>query len=211
MEYHVPRSKRHQDTWERLVKASQELFSELGFHGTTTKAIAERAGLTEMTLFRHFPTKRALYETTFYPALRSLTAPESLNGLKAVLTHPQLNTEQKLTAIVVNRIEYFYTNTNVLLLLLQELLLNSEFKERFKAFWSEQLLELYSRWLADSKADGSLRPLADSTILESLITLTVGHCLSQILFSQPDPSRARLEAEPIVQVLMHGIGPSENG
>lgn len=211
MEQSAVHEPRPRDTQSRLVQASQELFSELGFNGVTTKAIAERAGVTEMTLFRYFPTKRDLYETAFYPALRALTAPESLNGLKAVLTNPALNTEQKLTAIIVNRVEYFYTNPNVLLLLTQELLLNADFKERFKTFWSNQLLELYSSWLADSKADGSLRPLADATILESLITLTVGHCLSRILFFEPDLSQARLEAETVAQVLIHGIGFSEKG
>jgi AcrR family transcriptional regulator len=44
----------------RLAKAAQELFAEKGFDGTTAAEIAERAGLTERTFFRHFPDKREI-------------------------------------------------------------------------------------------------------------------------------------------------------
>ncbi|WES63050.1 helix-turn-helix domain containing protein [Microbacter sp. GSS18] len=47
-------------TREALLTAALELFAERGYAGATTAAIAERAGVSEMTLFRHFPTKDAL-------------------------------------------------------------------------------------------------------------------------------------------------------
>lgn len=37
-----------------------ELFAERGYDATATAQIAERAGVSEMTLFRHFATKEAL-------------------------------------------------------------------------------------------------------------------------------------------------------
>ena len=42
----------------RLEQAALELFGERGFESTTVAAIAERAGLTERTFFRHFTDKR---------------------------------------------------------------------------------------------------------------------------------------------------------
>lgn len=42
----------------RLQQAALELFSEQGFDETTVAEIAERAGLTERTFFRHFADKR---------------------------------------------------------------------------------------------------------------------------------------------------------
>lgn len=43
---------------ERLVHAALDLFAEQGYEDTTVIQIAERAGLTKSTFFRHFPDKR---------------------------------------------------------------------------------------------------------------------------------------------------------
>jgi AcrR family transcriptional regulator len=46
------------DSRGRLEQAAMELYSEQGFEKTTVAEIAERAGLTERTFFRHFADKR---------------------------------------------------------------------------------------------------------------------------------------------------------
>jgi len=46
---------------ERLLAAASTLFAQRGYRGTTTKDIAEAAGITERTLFRHVPSKAALF------------------------------------------------------------------------------------------------------------------------------------------------------
>ncbi|MGH3505370.1 MAG: TetR/AcrR family transcriptional regulator [Nocardioidaceae bacterium] len=43
---------------ERLALAALDLFEERGYEDTTVIEIAERAGLTKSTFFRHFPDKR---------------------------------------------------------------------------------------------------------------------------------------------------------
>ena len=45
---------------ERLVVAAIDLFTERGYDATTVAQIAERAGVTKSTFFRHFPDKREL-------------------------------------------------------------------------------------------------------------------------------------------------------
>ncbi|MGH7502725.1 MAG: TetR/AcrR family transcriptional regulator [Longimicrobiales bacterium] len=48
------------DNRERILDAAQRLFGELGYRGTTTRRIADAAGVNEVTLFRHFGTKGEL-------------------------------------------------------------------------------------------------------------------------------------------------------
>ncbi|MER7281931.1 TetR/AcrR family transcriptional regulator [Dactylosporangium sp. NPDC000244] len=45
---------------ERLVVAAVDLFTEQGFDDTTVAQIAERAGVTKSTFFRHFQDKREI-------------------------------------------------------------------------------------------------------------------------------------------------------
>lgn len=50
-------SNRKQATQDAIVEAAYNLFSRKGFGGTTTREIAESAGVSELTLFRHFQNK----------------------------------------------------------------------------------------------------------------------------------------------------------
>jgi AcrR family transcriptional regulator len=49
-------------TREKILGTALKLFSERGYLGTTTKEIATLAGITETTLFRHFPSKEVIFE-----------------------------------------------------------------------------------------------------------------------------------------------------
>ncbi|MGZ8177486.1 TetR/AcrR family transcriptional regulator [Williamsia sp. SKLECPSW1] len=46
------------DARERMIVAAVDLFTEQGYDATTVAQIAERAGVTRSTFFRHFPDKR---------------------------------------------------------------------------------------------------------------------------------------------------------
>ena len=45
----------------QILAVATDLFARQGFHGTTTRQIAEKAGIKEIILFRLFPTKHDLY------------------------------------------------------------------------------------------------------------------------------------------------------
>ena len=45
----------------QIAEVAMRLFSERGFRGTTTKEIAQAAGVSEAIIFRHFATKEELY------------------------------------------------------------------------------------------------------------------------------------------------------
>jgi AcrR family transcriptional regulator len=44
-----------------ILRAAFGAFAEHGYLGTSTRDLARAAGVTEVTLFRHFPTKEALF------------------------------------------------------------------------------------------------------------------------------------------------------
>jgi AcrR family transcriptional regulator len=65
------------ETRGKILKTGLKLFSKKGYLGATTKEIARDAGIAEVTLFRHFPSKEKLFEEvintySFLPALKEL-------------------------------------------------------------------------------------------------------------------------------------------
>src|ERR1700686_1466089 len=72
------------------VAAAVPLFARKGFAGTTTRELAELAGISEALLFKHFPSKQLLYREILQlgcegdPALQQLAA---LQPSTATLVH----------------------------------------------------------------------------------------------------------------------------
>jgi AcrR family transcriptional regulator len=86
---------------EAIIKAVRRVFAERGFHGTTTRALADAAKVSEALLFKHFPTKEALYSAmqAFCSAERD---PERLERIKAL--EPSTATLVVIVHLMVARI-----------------------------------------------------------------------------------------------------------
>lgn len=50
------------DTVQKIIDAALKVFGEKGYKGATTRVIAEKAGFSELTLFRKFKTKENLFD-----------------------------------------------------------------------------------------------------------------------------------------------------
>lgn len=65
------RASRQNETRQRIVEATVHLHQTLGGSKTTISAIAEKAGVERLTVYRHFPDEKALFTacTSHYMAL----------------------------------------------------------------------------------------------------------------------------------------------
>ncbi len=64
-------------TKKKILESALKLFSQKGYLGATTKEIAKEAKITEVTLFRYFPSKENLFEEvintySFLPKLKEI-------------------------------------------------------------------------------------------------------------------------------------------
>ena len=57
---------------DEILKTAFPLFARRGYEGTTTRELALAAGVTEPILYRHFPSKEALFEAVFDGAERRI-------------------------------------------------------------------------------------------------------------------------------------------
>ena len=87
------------DARGRLQRAAVDLFAEQGFAATTVPQIAERAGLTTRTFFRHFADKReVLFDGDEIPAMAASLMREARGDLDPIaLAADRLRTVAAMT------------------------------------------------------------------------------------------------------------------
>jgi AcrR family transcriptional regulator len=77
------RAARVDETRQRIVDAAVQLHGTVGPAGTSIAGIAERAGVTRLTVYRHFPDEAALFDacSTHWLAQQKLPDPTTWEQL----------------------------------------------------------------------------------------------------------------------------------
>jgi AcrR family transcriptional regulator len=67
-----------------ILAAAEELFLALGFRATSMDLVAQRAGVSKMTVYAHFPSKRALFAAIIDDLARQLARAIEAPALKDI-------------------------------------------------------------------------------------------------------------------------------
>jgi AcrR family transcriptional regulator len=141
-----------------IIAAAVPLFARKGFTGTTTREIAEAANISEALLFRHFPSKKLLYDAILQlgcegdPALERLADLEPSTATLVRMVH--FMTRHFLLAAGDERADLDAR----LRLLLHSCLEDGEYaRELFERIF-ERVHPLFAASLALAIAAGDLRP-----------------------------------------------------
>ncbi|MEH7178022.1 TetR/AcrR family transcriptional regulator [Neobacillus vireti] len=101
-------------TDEKILKVAIDMIAKKGFKGATTKQIAEKAGVSEMTLFRHFPNKKKILEAAIDRYYYSFQ-------MKELFEHKLIwNLEKDLLMIAQTYHTIMKKNKNVIKIAIQE-------------------------------------------------------------------------------------------
>lgn len=102
---------------EQIIQSALSVFIEKGFSGTTTAELAKTAGISEVTLFRHFSSKQEIFHAGVEPILF-----ESLTNDMPVI-EGKIGVEA-LSNILFKRIKFLADHRGIIKLILNEHLLN---------------------------------------------------------------------------------------
>ncbi len=193
-------------TQEKILKAALELFAERGYEGTKTQAIAKRAGFTEKTLFKHFPSKQELFTQTVYPAFLNLMQPLMFGSLQAIIKDEEMSLRDRLKALFKNRLSFMQKHPDQFRLIAQQLLFNPEFRKPFISFWQEQILPSMKPLLEQARASGEIRKLSDDTLLRTIISSVIGYAVHRTILNTNSETNTDKDIDSLVDVLMKGIG-----
>lgn len=111
-----------EDRRKQILSAALDVFVEKGYNGATTSEIAKAANISEVTLFRHFDSKKEIFSSSIEPIVLT-TLKESIMASK------ELSKREQLEYILIERIKLVSKNRRVIRLLLMESQINSELSE----------------------------------------------------------------------------------
>lgn len=160
---------------KQILDAAARLFAERGFHLTTTRHIAEAAGISEGTLYNYFRNKDDL----LIGLLQNLVDVQQLqNNLNTAL--PQ---EPQAYLVSVLRARRDFTSQNMLYLqsIISEIFVNPALRQRYFEEFYLPSVEHVSAHLRDRVASGQLDATDVTMTSRLVISILFGIFMLQVL------------------------------
>ena len=191
------------DRKKQLLEIAMKLFSDKGFDGTSTREIAEAAGVNEALIFRHFRSK----EDLFWAVLSDRVERRGRNRRIRELTKSEGDFREVLVAIAETLLDRTDDDAAVTRLLLYSALRNRELSHRFFRTYGQEKLETLADHIRVGIAAGRLRAVNPAIAARSFLGMIVYHYLVEEVFGVPHAQglSTRELAEELVSIFIEGI------
>ena len=187
-------------TKQQLLEATLKLISEKGYLGATTREISREAGVTELTLFRHFGTKERLFEEL----LKSYTF---LPKLKEILPElDQLAYEDALTLVATNFLLTMKERKAMMKILLTEVHLYPEkIRNTYASFVNESRATLASYFVSQQKK-GLLQNVSPEIAVRAFMGMLFNYFRTEEIMKENGMTKKRMERHirEFVYIFVHG-------
>ena len=190
----------------QILRVAMSLFSQRGFGGTTTKEIAQAAGVSEAMVFRHFATKQELYSAILdHKACSGDTMnPEQMvaDALK------QKDDRAVFEQLALGALDHHEVDPEFQRLLLHSALEGHELAEMFFEKFIRRVYELLGGYITERQRDGAMIKIDPLIVVRSFIGMIIHHSLNNNLW---DPKRRLLKisnqeaAKHFTSILLNGI------
>jgi len=188
-------------TRRKLLEATLELISSKGYHGATTREIASRAGVSELTLFRRFGKKERLFEEM----IRSFTFLPRLKDLIQEMEDKPL--EEGLKNIGVRFLQTLRLRRSLVRILLTEI---SRYPRQVRTI-HQQMIDNQARTLEDflekRKGRGEIRPLDMNLPAYAFFRILFMSFLHESILAERNMNDDRIEfiVDEVVETFLNGI------
>jgi AcrR family transcriptional regulator len=195
------------DRKKQLLEIAMKLFSEQGFDGTSTREIAQAAGVNEALIFRHFRTK----EDLFWAVLSDRVERRGRNRRMRELVQSHGNFREVLVAIAETLLDRTEDDAAVTRLLFYSALRNRELSNRFFQTYGQEKFEMLATLLRAGTGGGDFRKVNPVIAARAFLGMIVYDYLVEEVFGVPhaQPLSKRELAVQLVDIFLRGI--SANG
>ena len=188
----------------QILAVSVRLFSQRGFRGTTTKEIAQAAGVSEAMVFRHFATKEELYAAILDHKSGGNFEPAVMAG-DAIRRKDDRGVFEALALGALNHHEH---DPDFQRLLLHSALEKHELAEMFFNEFVRRVYEFLGGYIRERQSEGALIEIDPAIVVRAFIGMVMHHSLNNNLW---DPQRRLLNisndeaARLFTNILLNGI------
>lgn len=210
----------------QIAQTAMRLFSERGFRGTTTKEIAQAAGVSEAIIFRHFATKEDLYSAIIdlkscagFGAGLAATAetqeascPQVVEKFRGLVGESMQARDDRAVfeGLALAMLEHHQSDKEMLRLLLYSAL---EGHQLAQMFWDRNVRELYDflgGYIRTRQREGAFRGADPLLVVRAFTGSVIHHSLNSILWER-DPARRIVNvpdeqaAREFTEILLCGV------
>src|SRR6266513_1757554 len=187
---------------DEILNAAAGVFAQHGFRGSTTRRIADAAGVNEITIFRQFGSKEALIRE----AMQHLTQSTNLSTLPEIPVDP----ERELTEWSEAFIQHLRLRSSIIRKTMSEIEERPEMSECASYVPKQASTELCD-YLTALKREGLIRAdfepkTAAAMLMGAIFADAMGRDMMPDVYPQPE-SKA---AQQYTQLLLRSLG-VENG
>jgi len=162
----------------QIMEAATNLFARRGYEGTTTRQIAQRAGVNEAIIFRHFPSKEDLYWAIVEDQCRE----KDSKGRPSHFSETADNDREFFRAIAEEILRRNTREMRLSRLLLFTALENHRLAHRFFRTYVAEYFDLLAHQIRRRIREGSFRRVNPLLAARGLIGMVTYHFLIQELF-----------------------------
>ena len=190
----------------QILQVAVSLFSQRGFVGTTTKEIAQAAGVSEAMVFRHFANKQELYSAILD---HKACSGDSMNPEDMVADALQEKDDRAVfERLALGALEHHECDPEFQRLLLHAALEGHELAQMFFEKFVRRVYELLGNYIAERQRDGAMVAMDPAIVVRAFIGMVIHHSLNNNLW---DPQRRLLKisnqeaAKQFSDILLNGI------
>jgi TetR/AcrR family transcriptional regulator len=196
------------DRRAQLLDTALNFFSQQGFDRTTTKEIAAAAGVTEAIVFRHFPTKHALYQAVLE---HQSDCPGFREWMEEARRRMERNDDEGLMRAIAEAVlEQYRSDPRMERLMLFAALEGQEAALNHHRSVTLPIYQLFREYIERRQREGALLAFHPAAILSAIAGMAQRYGVYTRLFGFPPELSDEEAAETFTRILMDGIKPRAN-
>lgn len=160
---------------EQLITIAMQLFSRKGYQGTTTREIANTAGVSEALVYRHFPSKQDLYVAILAQKAQESNTSDWITELQ---TYADRGDDEGLfRTLATKMLKHCYQDRDFIRLMLYSALEEHEQAQLFKENQTRPLTEFLCKYIALRQQQGLFQNCNTEAAVRGFIGMVSHHAI----------------------------------